>query len=92
VIARISGEGQFRLPDDLHGALNELDNAVVEAAEAGDEQRFAASFAELLALIRTNGEELASDDLSTSDIILPPPDTTLEEAAEVFTGDGLIPD
>ncbi len=92
MIVRISGEGQYELADDLHGALNELDNAVVEAAEAGDETRFAASFAELLTLVRTNGRELAGDDLSTSSVILPPPDTTLEQAAETFTGEGLIPD
>ena len=92
MIVRISGEGQYRLTDDMLGALNELDNTVVEAAEAGDETRFAASFAELLALVRSNGEVLAGDDLSTSEVILPPPDTTLEQAAETFTGEGLIPD
>ncbi len=65
---------------------------MVAAAEAGDEAAFASTFAELLSLVRAEGTELAGDDLSTSDVILPAPETTLEEAAETFTGDGLIPD
>ncbi len=92
MIVRISGEGQFHLSDDAIARVNELDNAVVAAAEAGDEAAFASTFAELLSLVRAEGTELAGDDLSTSDVILPAPETTLEEAAETFTGDGLIPD
>jgi hypothetical protein len=92
VIVRISGEGQYRLPEDALAEVNALDNAAVDAAQAGDEARFTATFRELLELVRQRGEVLAGDDLSTSDVILPPPDTTIEEAAEVFTGDGLIPD
>ena len=92
MIVRISGEGQYRLADDALARVNELDNAVVEAAQAGDEARFQATFRDLLELVRSEGEELAQDDLSTSDVILPPPDTTVEEAAGTFTGEGLIPD
>ena len=36
--------------------------------------------------------ETADDDLSGSDLILPPADITFDEASEEFTGDGLIPD
>ena len=43
-------------------------------------------------VVREQGEQLADDDLSTSDVILPPADTSLAEAAEEFTGEGLIPD
>jgi hypothetical protein len=31
-------------------------------------------------------------DLRESDLIVPPPDLTLAEAEEEFTGDGLLPD
>ena len=37
MIVRISGEGQFRLPDEDAGRLNELDNRAVSAVEQGDE-------------------------------------------------------
>ena len=92
MIARISGEGQFRLADDLLAELNGHDNAAVAAVEAGDEAAFHAAFDAMLALVRARGEETADDDLSASDVIFPPADLTFAEAGEEFTGDGLIPD
>jgi len=64
----------------------------VAAANAGDEARFHALFDEMLALVRRDGHKLDDDDLEESDVILPPPDTSFEEARHEFTGDGLIPD
>ena len=40
MIVRISGEGQFRLPDNDAERLNDLDNEAVAAVEAGDEAKF----------------------------------------------------
>jgi hypothetical protein len=90
VIARISGEGQYRLSDGDAGRLNELDNDVVAAVESGDEARFRSLFDEMLTLVR-GGEALDADDLQGSDVILPPPDTSLDEAKAEFSGEGLIP-
>jgi hypothetical protein len=92
VIVRISNEGQFRLDDGLHARLNELDDAAVSAVEAGDEDAFHAAFEELLQVVRTEGEELADEELEASNIILPPADLSFVEAGEEFTGDGLIPE
>jgi hypothetical protein len=92
VIVRISGEGQYRLDDGLHTKLNELDDAAVAAVDADDEDAFHATFEELLAFVRSNGEQLAADDLSSSDHILPPADLSFPEARQEFTGDGLIPE
>jgi hypothetical protein len=92
MIVRISGEGQFELTDDAAERLNALDNEVVAAVEAGEEGRFAELFGELVAWIRDAGSPLADDDLRGSDVIVPPPDTSFEEARHEFTGDGLIPD
>ncbi len=92
MIVRLSGEGQFRLPDDALAQVNELDNAVVAAVDAGDEPAFHARFAELHDLVRSRGEALPADDLHGSDVIVPPADTTMAEAAADFTGEGLIPD
>jgi hypothetical protein len=92
VIVRISGEGQFRLPDNDAERLNDLDNDAVAAVEAGDEDKFQSLFDQMLALVESDGEELGDDELLESDVILPPRDVTFEEAAAEFTGDGLIPD
>jgi hypothetical protein len=91
MIVRISGEDQYRL-DGENGRLNELDNAVVAAVDAGEEARFHGAYDELLAFVRDHGTALAEDDLAGSDLILPPPDISLAEARVEFTGEGLIPD
>jgi bifunctional DNA-binding transcriptional regulator/antitoxin component of YhaV-PrlF toxin-antitoxin module len=92
VIVRISGEGQFTLPDNDAERLNDLDNEAVAAVEAGDEGKFQKLFDEMLTLVENDGEAVADDDLVESDVILPPRDVSFEEAAGEFTGDGLIPD
>ena len=92
MIVRIATEDQYRIPDEDADRLNALDNDVVAAVDAGDEERFKAIFAEMLALVRTDGRKLGDDELEESDVILPPPDLSFDEAAHEFTGDGLIPD
>jgi hypothetical protein len=91
MIVRISAEGQYDLDDALHEQLNELDDAVVAAVDAGDEERFHEAFQELLRFVR-EGARHDGDDLSESDFILPPADTSFVEAGEDFTGEGLIPE
>ncbi len=92
MIVRIAGEDQFRLPDGDADRLNKLDNEAVAAVEDGDEDRFHAVFEEMLDLVRRAGTALDEDELEESDVILPPPDLTFDEARHEFTGDGLIPD
>ena len=92
MIVRISGEGQFRLPDDDGERLNELDNRAVSAVESGDETGFRELWSQMLELVTRDGNELPDDELVESDVILPPRDITFEEAREEFTGEGLIPD
>jgi PspA-Associated protein len=92
VIVRIANEGQFRLPDEDAGRLNELDNEAVAAAEAKDEAKFNELWQQMLSLVERDGEEVPDDDLVSSDVILPPRDISFEEACAEFTGEGLIPD
>jgi hypothetical protein len=72
-------------------ALNELDNEAVAACDTDDEERFRTTFHKLLELVRTEGRKLGEDELEGSDLILPPPDVSLEEAKAEFSGEGLIP-
>ncbi len=92
MIVRVSGEGQFRLPDEDADRLNELDNRAVSAVEAGDETGFKELWAQMLELVRADGNGLDEDELVESDVILPPRDITFAEAQGEFTGEGLIPD
>ncbi len=92
MIVRVSGEGQFRLPDEDAERLNELDNRAVNAVEQGDELGFKELWTQMLELVRADGNALGDDELEESDVILPPADVTFEEAKGEFTGEGIIPD
>jgi hypothetical protein len=92
VIVRISGEGQYELPDADLERLNELDNAAVRAVESGDETGFRELFEQMIALVTSDGTPVALDELVESAVIVPPRDISFEEARAEFTGDGLIPD
>ena len=92
MIARISGEGQWHVTADLVQALNALDNRIVAAIEAGDEPTYRELLAELCNAVRERGEACADDHLAASNIIIPPPDLSLDDARALFTGDGIIPD
>jgi hypothetical protein len=92
VIVRISGEGQYRLPDGDADRLNELDNRAVAAVEEGDETGFKELWSQMLELVASDGNGLEDDELLESDVILPPRDISFQEAKGEFTGDGLIPD
>jgi hypothetical protein len=92
VIVRISEEGQYEIDESRHKHLDDLDNAVVAAVDAGDEDRFHEKFEELLRFVRTEGKEIADDDLRPSDVILPPADMSFVEAGEDFSGEGLVPE
>ena len=92
MIVRISGDRQFELPDADLERLNGLDNAAVEAVDAGDEARFSELWHEMLDLVGADGRAIDGDELVESDVILPPRDVSFEEARREFTGEGLIPD
>ena len=92
MIVRISGEGQFRLPDEDSDRLNELDNRAVSAVEEGDETGFQELWSQMLELVASDGNAVPQDELVESDVILPPRDVTFEEAKAEFSGEGLIPD
>jgi hypothetical protein len=92
VIARLMNEGQYRIDDELHRELDALDERAVAALEAGDEAELDARLEDMWRLVQERGERLADDDLSPSELIIPPADLTLEETRELFSEQGLIPD
>ncbi len=91
MIVRIMTEGQYRLPSAELDRLNELDNEVVAAVAQQDKPAFQQSYWRMLAFVREKGEILPEEELVASDVILPEPDLTLEDAQELFTGEGVIP-
>jgi hypothetical protein len=91
VIIRILGEGQYRLDAAAFAAASELDDRVQAAAEAGDEAAFGAALSALLDLITSSGTELRPDEFEGSDAVIPGHGTTLAEAQDLLSSEGLIP-
>jgi hypothetical protein len=92
VIVRVMGEGQFEVDAEVAKGLDDLDSQAAEALGAGDQERLSELLSRMADAVRTNGSRLADEDLSPSEAIIPPSDLTLDEARELFEGEGLIPD
>jgi hypothetical protein len=92
VIVRLMGEGQFRVDDALTARLNELDAEASRAVAEEDERALWTGLQALADAVREGGEKLADEDLRPSDAIIPPEDLSLEEAQELLTNEGFIPD
>ncbi len=92
MIVRLMGEGQYTIDDSVREQLNALDDEAMAALEANDEERLDAKLQEMWDVVQSGGEPLAPDDLTPSDILIPPADLTLEETRELFQDEGLIPD
>ncbi|MHB1421385.1 MAG: PspA-associated protein PspAA [Bacillota bacterium] len=84
MIVRISTEGQYEMEGQALAELDRLDDNLLDAIELGDHQQFLSCFHDVLALIRGRGSKLPDTELVESDLILPQPETTLEEARELF--------
>lgn len=91
MIVRILGEGQYRLDDAAFAVVSEIDDRVQAAAEANDEAAFAAALNDLLDAIVESGSELAPDEFEGSDAVIPGHGTTLAEAQDLLSSEGLIP-
>ena len=92
MIVRLMNEGQYKTDEDVRRELDALDDQAVAALEAGDEATLDARLDDMWRLVQERGERLRDDDLSTSDVIIPPADLTLEETRALFSDEGLIPD
>ena len=91
MIVRIATEGQYELTESDAEVLGELDNRAVAACNTGDEEQFNQTFHELIEFVRKNGHPVPEDTLEPSDVIVPPPDVSFDEARAEFSGEGLIP-
>jgi hypothetical protein len=92
MIVRLMGEGQYSVDDGLREQLNDLDERAQGALEADDEAALDDMLDQMWLLVRDQGERLPDDDLSASDVIIPPSDLTLEETRKLFSDEGLVPD
>jgi PspAA-like protein len=91
VIVRILGEGQFKVDDSAVAELNRLDSELESAVDRDNQAALTAALQALLDEVRAQGSPLPADALESSDLILPPPDASMDEVRQMLTDEGLIP-
>lgn len=83
MIVRIMSEGQYDIDPGAVSELSTLDTSLLDAVDANDEERFRSVFDKALTLVR-QGKPLGATEAAESDLVLPPPDTSLKEARQLL--------
>jgi hypothetical protein len=86
------GEGQYQVDDGVAKQLDELDDQAVAALERDDEPELDSALDAMWRTVQAQGARLSDDEITTSDVIVPPSNLTLEETRDLFSEHGLIPD
>ena len=102
-IVRIMGQGQYKIDKATMEKLNEIDNEIVKIFDgktlpsessnvSGDiNSRLQTKLSDMTSMIINKGEPLSTKEIVPSDFIIPPADTSLEEAKELFKEEGILP-
>jgi hypothetical protein len=91
MIVRILGDNQYVLDSKYLDKLNELDSCMVDHLSNEEVSEFNSCLHEMIHIIRENGTPLDPAEIRPSDLIVPSPDITPEEARKLFTKEGMIP-
>jgi hypothetical protein len=88
------GQGQFTVDNITLKRLNEIDDSIVQlvSKEKSDDVEFKKRLTELTDIVEAKGKPLDPKEIIQSDIILPSPDLSVDEAKRLFNGEGVIPE
>jgi hypothetical protein len=103
IIVRVSGQGQFKVNGETLDRINDIDNSIVNLLENTDldgdanstkvkQKELNEKVIEIINLIRTNGMPLDDKEIMQSQIMIPNPDISVDEAKKIFRGEGIIDD
>jgi hypothetical protein len=103
IIVRVSGQGQFKVNRETLYRINHIDNSIVNLFENNDtdvgdnsikvkQKELNGKINEIINLIRTNGMPLDDKEITQSQIMIPNPDISVDEAKRIFRGEGIIDD
>ncbi len=79
-------DGQYQLSDEAYERLTTIDDHLLAALESDDGEAFHRLFHEALAVVR-GGDRLHETALEPSDLVLPPEDTSMDEARRLLESD-----
>jgi hypothetical protein len=97
-IVRVAGHGQFKVNRSTIAKINEIDNEIVDMLKKDssnsktDESQFRNKIEEMVSLITREGKPLDDKEIVQSDIIVPSADLSVDEAKNMFKGEGIIPE
>jgi hypothetical protein len=92
LVVRLAGKGQYEVTESseaLLDQLNELDDEIVRLL-VRTEQELQSLLQKMAAHVEHQGSPLVGVG-TPSDLVIPPVDLTLKEAADLFQGEGLLP-
>ena len=88
MIVRIMADGQYELSDEAYQRLTAIDEHLLQSLESNEAAAFHRWFQEALSVVRA-GEKLDESVLKPSDLVLPPADTTMQDARRLLETDSL---
>lgn len=83
MIVRVMTEGQYRVVDNLVAQLEATDQHLLDAVHRDDDDAYHMHLREALTLVR-QGEAVPLAELVGSDLVLPGPDMTLQDARRLL--------
>jgi hypothetical protein len=104
IIVRVSGQGQFKVNKETMNRINEIDNEIVDLIEntnsgggggknkTQQEKEFRGKLEQLAKLVTVEGKHLDDKEITQSNIIVPDPDISIEQAKKIFKDEGIIPE
>lgn len=103
IIVRVSGQGQFKINREILDRINDIDNSIVNLLENTDtdvdvnsikvkQKELNEKVNEIINLIRTKGMPLGDKEIIQSQIMIPNPDISVDEAKKIFRGEGIVDD
>jgi phage shock protein A len=90
IVVRIHGGEQYRLPESARQQLDAFDHRLIDAVRSGDDAAFHSALTDVSDFVSSTGAQLAHEDLSASEIILPSADMSLDEVTTMLQEENWI--
>jgi len=91
MIVRIANEGQYRVDSGALDEINEIDSRITAAMARNDGAEFRRLLGQMVEVVRSRGKPVPPHEIVESDLVLPSPDISLDEARRLFPGGELLP-
>ena len=104
IIVRISGQGQYKINRDTQDKIDEIDDSIVDIFEQSGsttvnqdavkskegERELRDKLTRIVDIVTTDGTKVNDKEIVESNIIIPNPDISFENAKKIFRGEGII--